>query len=176
MVWQARSVTSSWTIRDVRPGDIDDLRRLNVANEPEVGPLDDDRVALFTSQAASLRVVETNGGIGGLFVGLDEALDYRSPNYRWFLARHPRFAYVDRIALAPELRGAGIADTLYGDFEEWARSTGRRMVCAEVNVEPPNPRSLRFHQRRGYEIVGEVAPYGGEERVAMVEKHLEPPR
>ena len=63
---------------------------------------------------------------------------------------------------------------MYEEFETWAASTDRPLVCAEVNTVPPNPRSLRFHQRRGYEQVAEIAPYGGDERVAMVEKHLEP--
>lgn len=26
-------------------------------------------------------------------------------------------------------------------------------ICAEVNVEPPNPNSLRFHLRNNYQIV-----------------------
>ncbi len=72
----------------------------------------------------------------------------------------------------PAARGLGIADALYDEFEVWARSTGRPVVCAEVNTQPPNPRSLRFHARRGFTQVAELAPYGGDERVAMVEKPL----
>jgi predicted GNAT superfamily acetyltransferase len=162
----------AWSIRDSRPDDVDAVRRLNRANEPEVGPLDDARVALFERSAARFRVVTVDELLCGLFVGLVEAVDYASPNYRWFAERHGRFAYVDRIALSPELRGAGAADALYDDFESWARSTGRPVLCAEVNVVPPNPRSLRFHERRGFAVVDEVAPYGGDERVAMVEKSL----
>ena len=115
-------------------------------------------------------MVEVDGGVCGLFVGLVEGLPYASPNYRWFADRHDRFAYVDRIALQPEVRGLGIADELYERFETSAAGTGRPVVCAEVNVVPPNPRSMRFHERRGYRVVDEIAPYGTEERVAMVEK------
>ena len=161
-------------MRDVHAGDLDAVRRVNAANEPDVGPLDDARIALFTSGSPRFRVVEVGGAIEGVFVGLTEATDYDSPNYRWFVDRHERFAYVDRIALQPAARGLGIADALYEEFETWAASTDRPLVCAEVNTVPPNPRSLRFHQRRGYEQVAEIAPYGGDERVAMVEKHLEP--
>ena len=158
-------------MRDLLPGDEVWVRRLNAENEPEVGPLDDDRFALF-SAAARFRVVVADGRIGGLFVGLGEGLDYASPNYRWFAARHDRFAYVDRIALAPTLRGRGVADAVYDEFEGWARASGRGVVCAEINTEPPNPRSLGFHRRRGFVVVDETAPYGGDERVAMVEKRL----
>ena len=162
---------ADWTIRPYTEADEDALRAVNAANVPEVGVLDDDRLALFQAEAAFFDVVELDGLVLGLFVALGDGSSYRSPNYRWFADRHPRFAYVDRIALQPELRGTGVADALYGRLEDWARDTGRPVACAEVNVEPPNPRSLRFHQRRGYGVVGEVAPYGGDERVAMVEKH-----
>lgn len=165
-----------WTVRDRRPGDDAALRALNQANVPAVGPLDDDRLALFGEHACRFQVVVQDGALLGLFVGLAEGLPYQSPNYRWFAERHERFAYVDRIALAPGLRGEGVADALYAAFEDLAASTGRPVVCAEVNVEPPNPRSMRFHERRGFEVVGEQAPYGTDERVAMVEKRLPPPR
>ena len=163
---------SDWEIRDLGPDDEAWVRRLNAENEPEVGPLDDDRFALFSAGASRFRVVVAGGRIGGLFVGLVEGLDYLSPNYQWFAARHERFAYVDRIALSPSLRGRGVADAVYDEFEAWARGSGRPVVCAEVNTEPPNPRSLGFHRRRGFVVVDETAPYGGDERVAMVEKRL----
>lgn len=165
---------ADWQIRDVQPGDERALRALNAGNEPEVGPLDDDRLRLFAAAAIRFRVVVADGTVHGLFVGLAEGVDYASPNYRWFARRHSRFAYVDRIALSPPLRGSGAAHALYDEFESWARGSGRSVLCAEVNVVPPNPRSLRFHEARGFVVVDEVAPYGGDERVAMVEKVLAP--
>lgn len=161
-----------WTIRDAAVADHEDLRRVNVANEPEVGPLDVQRLALFSRAAARFRVVVAGDEVAGIFVGLTEGLDYDSPNYRWFSDRHASFAYVDRIALQTAVRGRGCADALYEDFESWAGDTGRPCVCAEVNTNPPNPRSLRFHERRGFVVVDEIAPYGDDERVAMVEKVL----
>ena len=167
---------AAWTIRDLETGDEAVVRSLNRANQPAVGPLDDDRFTLFRSCASRgtgrFEVVCVDEEVVGLFVGLVEGVDYASPNYRWFSQRHPRFAYVDRIALASEARGIGAADALYDRFEDWARPADRPVMCAEVNVEPPNPRSLRFHERRGFVVVDEVAPYGGDERVAMVEKRL----
>ena len=163
---------TTWTIRPVDPDDLDVLRAVNAANEPEVGPLDDARIELFSTAAARFQVVATEATVVGLFVGLGEGLAYASPNYRWFAERHQRFAYIDRIALQPSVRGLGVADALYDEFEAWAAASGRTTVCAEVNTVPANPRSLRFHQRRGFEVVTELAPYGGDERVAMVEKVL----
>ncbi len=165
---------SSWTIRPRRPRDDVAIRAVNAANVPEVGPLDDDRLALFATAAARFDVVDLDGAVAGIFVGLPEGLAYASPNYRWFADRHDRFAYVDRIALQPSLRGRGVADALYESFAGWAAETGRPVVCAEVNTVPPNPRSLRFHERHGFVVVDEQAPYGGDERVAMVERVIAP--
>ncbi|MDE0803596.1 MAG: GNAT family N-acetyltransferase [Acidimicrobiales bacterium] len=163
---------SGWTIRDVTPQDLLAVRAVNAANEPEVGPFDDARTSLFLASAERFQAVEVDGDVVGVFVGLVEGLDYQSPNYRWFCDRHARFAYVDRIALQPVVRGRGVAAAIYQDFTEWSADSGRNVVCAEVNTEPPNPRSLAFHRRQGFEVVAEIAPYGGGERVAMVEKVL----
>lgn len=161
-----------WRIRPRTPADDERVRAVNAANVPEVGVLDDDRLGLFADVAPHFEVIELDGELVGVFVGLAEGTPYASPNYRWFAERHQRFAYVDRIALEPAARGLGIADEVYSRFEGWAADTGRPVVCAEVNTEPPNPRSMRFHQRRGFVVVGEIAPYGTDERVAMVEKAL----
>lgn len=163
---------AEWRIRSRIPADDARVRAINADNVPEVGVLDEARFALFATQAPHFDVVELDGEVVGLFVGLVEGIDYASPNYRWFVERHERFAYVDRIALEARARGIGIADELYGRFEDWARETARPVLCAEVNVVPANPRSMRFHERRGFRAVGEVAPYGTDERVAMVEKPL----
>lgn len=163
---------TDWVIRDVAVDDIESIVAVNAANEPEVGPLDVARVDLFLAAADRFRLVELDDVIVGVFVGLGEGVAYPSPNYQWFAQRHGRFAYVDRIALQPAARGLGAAAALYDDFETWARASGRPVVCAEVNTVPANPRSLAFHRRRGFAVVDEIAPYGGDERVAMVEMVL----
>ncbi len=159
-----------WLVRDVTRDDLEAVRAVNDDNQPNVGALDDARIELFLLSAPRFQVVEFDGTIVGVFVGLAEGLPYDSPNYRWFSDRHERFAYVDRIALQPEARGLGVAVDLYDDFARWAYETSRPVLCAEVNVEPPNLRSMRFHHRQGFEEVGEERPYGGDERVAMLER------
>lgn len=163
---------TEWTIRDVTRADVDDVVAVNSANEPEVGPLDPPRIDLFLAAADRFQLVEIDEVVVGVFVGLVEDLDYPSPNYRWFADRHQRFAYVDRIALQPTARGLGVAAAVYHEFESRARASGRPVLCAEVNTVPPNPRSLAFHRRCGFSVIEEVAPYGGDDRVAMVEKLL----
>lgn len=162
----------STEIRPVRRGDLPAVRALNAANVPAVGPLDDDRIELFLTAAEAFWVAIQGATVAGLFVGLLAGHDYASPNYRWFGQRHERFAYVDRIALAPDARGSGLADTIYDRWEQVARAANAPVLCAEVNTVPPNPRSLAFHTRRGVLPVAEVAPYGDDRRVAMLQKDL----
>lgn len=169
------------TIRDYRPDDRDQVLALNAANVPEVGEMDGDKLDRFADYAPYIRVVEADGDtdtgateIVGMLIGLTEDAPYESPNYRWFSERHPRFAYIDRVAVAESQRGKGLGPALYHDFEAWARENDRPMLCAEINVEPPNPRSLRFHEIFGFSVVAEVEPYGSPDyRVAMVTKPLD---
>ena len=165
-------MTDAWTIRAADVGDHAAVGALNAANVPEVGVLDGDRLALFAARAEAFWVAEDVGEVVGLFVGLFDSHEYASRNYRWFSDRHDRFAYVDRIALAPSARGRGIADALYDRWEALAVEHGVPLACAEVNTVPANPRSLAFHERRGFVRVAEEAPYGGDERVAMLERQL----
>lgn len=149
---------------------------LNQACVPEVGPLDRGGLDALLAQSPWSRVVEVEegaagAGVVGLLIGLVEGAGYASPNYRWFSERHDRFAYVDRVALAEPVRGAGHGPALYRAFEAWAVSAGRPVLCAEVNLDPPNERSLRFHHRFGFGQVGEQVAYG-RYRVALLEKRL----
>lgn len=159
-------------IRPVRRTDLPAVRALNAANVPAVGSLDDERIELFLAAAEAFWVAVDEDAVVGLFVGLLAGHDYASPNYQWFSRRHERFGYVDRIALAPRTRGTGLADRIYDRWEELARAADAEVVCAEVNIAPPNPRSLAFHVRRGIVPVAELAPYGDDQRVAMLEKGL----
>ena len=163
-------------LRPYAPADAASAHALNQANVPEVGAADADRWAWLTSLADHADVVDDGGAVVAVLLGFAEGSAYDSPNYRWFAARHERFAYVDRIAVAEPFRGAGLAQGLYHSFEAWARDRGIGVLCAEVNTVPPNPRSLRFHQRLGFEVVADIEPWPDTEpghRVAMVEKHLD---
>ena len=45
------------------------------------------------------------------------------------------------------------------------------MTC-EVNLEPPNPESLAFHDRLGFGRVGEQATKGGSVVVALLSRDV----
>lgn len=83
---------------------------------------------------------------------------YDSPNFLWFRARYARFAYVDRVVVAEDARGRGLARALYADLAARARAAGLGRIVCEVNREPPNPGSDAFHAALGFEPVGEARP------------------
>lgn len=160
-------------IRDYTGADAEAVLALNAACVPEVGPMDAAKLAEFVDWAPYFKVVEVDGSIVGLLIGLTEDAPYGSPNFGWFAERHPRFAYVDRVAVSEQARGGGWGPALYRDFEQWALDHERPVLCAEVNVEPPNPRSLRFHEIFGFESVDHFEPTGSPDyRVAMLVKKL----
>ena len=79
---------------------------------------------------------------------------YGSLNYAWFNQKYQDFLYVDRIAVAQSHRNRGVGTLLYQSVFKHAQQLDCS-VAAEVNLTPPNPGSERFHQRHGFEKVGE---------------------
>lgn len=160
-------------IRSFQEGDAEQVLALNATNVPDVGEMNAEKLSGFELWAPFFEVVEVDDKIVGLLVGLTEGLPYASPNYTWFAERYEKFAYVDRIAIDENERGAGWGPAMYRTFESWAQESGRTVLCAEVNTEPPNPRSLRFHDLFGFDMVAQVEPYGTPDyRVGMMEKRL----
>jgi len=80
--------------------------------------------------------------------------DYDSPNFLWFRERHARFVYTDRVVVAAEARGHGLARALYADLFARAGSDRHSLACCEVNIDPPNPASDRFHAALGFTEAG----------------------
>ena len=159
------------TLRDATRADWPAILALNDEAVQYTGAMDAARLEKLAAWACYLRVIEREGRIAAFLMGFREGTDYDSPNYIWFNRRFDKFHYVDRVIVAPEFRGQRLADRLYDDFEAFARTKGAPRILCEVNVEPPNPASLRFHARRGFREIGRE-PYGAAKIVAMFERSL----
>lgn len=57
------------------------------------------------------------------------------------------------MAVAPVARRRRVASELYEDALAYASGQGLHGLACEVNLRPPNPASLRFHERFGFEPV-----------------------
>lgn len=145
-------------VRPYQPDDLSILTAINEASLPAVNSLTPPELgAIIAGSAATLVALDSDGRHEGFVVCLDQAADYDSRNFRWLQQQFERFYYVDRIALAPEARGRGRGEALYRSLLATlleAGADGTVPLTCEVNERPPNPGSLRFHQRFGFTDVG----------------------
>ncbi len=142
------------TIRAYVPADLAALHAINCASEPGVGKVSQSQLDQIIAAGACL-VAEDRDTVLGFLVALGPDADYDSPNYRWFEARYESYVYVDRIAVAPETREQGIGAALYE--AAFMQYTGKALIIGcEVNITPPNPGSMRFHQRLGFTELGQT--------------------
>jgi ribosomal protein S18 acetylase RimI-like enzyme len=88
--------------------------------------------------------------------GHDIVLVDGKPAGRIWLYRGPREHHLADISLMPEFRNRGIGSALVKDAIAGARTAAVRLTCA---VAATNGGSLRFHQRLGFQIVGQDEVY-----------------
>jgi predicted GNAT superfamily acetyltransferase len=163
-------------LRPLVPDDLDEVLALNRASEPHVGPVDRDRLESIVSECTLALVADDAGALAGFVLVLGPGAAYDSPNYRWFAARHASFRYVDRVAIAPAHHRSGLGRRLYRHVFDHAAAAGAPLVAAEVNLEPPNPVSQRFHAALGFVEVGRQETYGGAVVVQLLERRVVPDR
>ena len=146
--------------------DYAEILALNEAAIPAVNRIDVAELARLHDQAEALLVARAQDRVAGFLLVLNERADYGSPNFRYFKDRYDSFFYVDRIVIDEALRGRGLGAGLYAALLD--RPGRPQRVTCEVNLKPPNPDSLRFHERLGFRVVGEQDTEGGAKRVALM--------
>ena len=67
------------------------------------------------------------------------------------------YAIVGQLCVAKAYRGQGLVQKMYTHFKESMQQTHQ---CCITDVDEENPRSLRAHQKAGFEVVGRLG-YGG---------------
>ncbi|MEM9046148.1 MAG: GNAT family N-acetyltransferase [Pseudomonadota bacterium] len=139
------------SVRALSSDDLDWVLALNKAYEEALSPLTRDSLAALSETAFCALVAEPKAGF---LLTFDETAEYDSPNFLWFRERYARFVYIDRIAISADHRRQGHAEALYAAFFEAAWREGHSHAVCEVNSDPPNPGSDRFHAALGFEEVG----------------------
>jgi predicted GNAT superfamily acetyltransferase len=155
-------------LRTLVATDVEALALLNDAAAPAVP------VTLPTDIAELLQIaqvaigLERDGSLVGFVLAMAPGAHYDSENYAYFESRAVDHLYVDRIVVAESERSSGLGAVLYSAVFAEARRGLRSEVTCEVNLDPPNPRSLAFHQRLGFRRVGTQTTKGGAVTVALL--------
>lgn len=156
------------------------LRSLTTADLPRIIELNDaaypavpittraEMSALLGRAGFSFAAVDESGAVVGFVIGMLPGSDYDSENYRFFESRGVDSLYLDRIVVDEAMRGQRIGRLCYAAVFDLARRQGRAEVTCEVNLDPPNPGSLRFHERLGFRQVGQQQTKGGSVTVALL--------
>ncbi|RZS59256.1 hypothetical protein EV141_0476 [Microcella putealis] len=156
------------TLRTLVAADAAALAPLNDAAAPAVPVTPPDDIARLIEIAALPVGLERGGVLVGFVIALAPGADYASENYAFFSARETPSLYVDRIVIAESERGNRLGQALYAAVFAEAERLGLPEVTCEVNLDPPNPGSLAFHERLGFERLGSQATKGGSVTVALL--------
>lgn len=160
-------------LRDLNSADLGSLLALNNASVPHVNHLEPEDLTAILEQSAYARAVFEGDKLVGALIALWPGLDYASDHYRWFNQYHASFFYIDRVMIAASTRKSGYGRKLYADIEAFARAGDARHLACEVNSQPPNPISMRFHEALGFRPVGELANEDRSKCVVFMMKALD---
>lgn len=153
--------------RPILKRDHETILRLNNAALPAVNELTGESLSQLLRRSCWHQLVLSEDSPVAFLIALAPGSDYASPNYQWFAQRFDEFLYIDRVVVDPGMRRAGLAQRLYHGLHQSAAPRAPRLTC-EVNLIPPNPGSLSFHQRLGFSEVGQQSTEGGLKRVTLL--------
>lgn len=156
-------------IRKATNSDLEQIRLLNEAALPHVNSIPISDFEEFLRISSFFFVIEEEIGIAGFMIVLGPGQQYDSENYRYFTEHYKSFDYVDRIVIGEEFRGKGLGSKLY---EYLFRNSSEERITCEVNIKPPNPKSVQFHQMLGFEEVDQQYSEGGKKYVSLMARDL----
>lgn len=165
----APRVRTHWVVRDATVADHPAVLAMNNAATPHVNALTEEELGWLASHAGYFRVLEDAGGVAGFVLCLPSGLDYWSDNYKWFSARYTDFLYLDRVVVVERARRGGVGRAMYEALHEAVAGRWMR-ITLEVNLRPPNPASVIFHEKMGYRAIGVREYDGGKRAVRMYER------
>lgn len=158
-------------IRDISEADYPAVLDLNMESVHFLSPLSRERLERLLAQSAYHKVLEKDGRIAAFLVAFLAEAEYDSPNFLWLKNRCTSFLYIDRLVVRSDCRGIGIGTDLYRDLFSHAGAINIPRITCEVDIQPPNPASLRFHRRWGFQEIGSQWTPDGNKKVLFMEKY-----
>jgi uncharacterized protein len=154
---------SRFQFRVATQSDFPEILALNQQSEQFLSPLDLPKLVRISNEASFFQVAIAAESVAGFLLAFLPQADYDNPNFLWFKTRYKHFIYIDRVVISEDSRGHHLATHLYADLRAQATARGiPRLVC-EIHIDPPNPRSLRFHEKEGFIEVGRQTIFNQEE-------------
>jgi predicted GNAT superfamily acetyltransferase len=156
--------------------EIADLARvleINNANTPGVSELTFAELESdLNNSLHALAIDNEQGEVCAFCITFDPSAPDAGDNHRWFAERYKSFVYLDRIAIDSNHQNRGLGALLYQSVEQrMLKSAEHSLLCCEVNLEPPNPGSLRFHHRIGFTEIGQQS-FDNEHIVSLLVKFV----
>ena len=144
-------------VRNIEIADLPRVLKINNANTPGVSELTFTELETdLENSLHALAIDNEQGEVCAFCITFDPGAPDAGANHRWFSERYESFVYLDRIAIDSNHQNRGLGALLYQSVElHMQNSAEHSLLCCEVNLEPPNPGSLRFHQRIGFAEVGQ---------------------
>lgn len=128
---------------------------LNRQSEHFLSPLDLPKLSRISKEAAVFQVVTSAESVAGFLLCFLPEADYDNPNFFWFQTHYENFLYIDRIVISEDFREHHLATRFYNELAKHAIARGIRRLACEIHIDPPNPVSLRFHEKQGFAEVGQ---------------------
>ena len=150
-------------VRNIVSTDVTRVLEINNANTPGVSELTLSELQTDMKNCLhALAIDNEHGEVCAFCITFDPDAPDAGANHRWFADRYESFVYLDRIAIDSNHQNRGLGALLYQSVEQlMLDSAEHSLLCCEVNLEPPNPGSLRFHERIGFTEVGRHSPQQG---------------
>jgi hypothetical protein len=150
-------------VRNIVGTDVTRVLEINNANTPGVSELTLPELETDIKNCLhALAIDNEHGEVCAFCITFAPDAPDAGPNHQWFAERYKSFVYLDRIAIDSNHQNRGLGALLYQAVgQRMIDSTEQSFICCEVNLEPPNPGSLRFHKRLGFTEIGQHSPQQG---------------
>ncbi|MCH1443716.1 MAG: GNAT family N-acetyltransferase [Candidatus Poseidoniaceae archaeon] len=157
--------------RPLTQSDVHSIWSINEQGLPGTGQVSEEEVSDLLKLSTLSFGVFRKEELVGFVICLSPRTEYKSLNYGWFNEKYDDFIYVDRIAVSLDHRNKGIGSKIYAEVIAYSQEH-EIPVAAEVNLNPPNPGSMRFHHRFNFKQVG-VFNHEQKSVTMLLRSHLE---
>ena len=150
-------------VRNIVCADVTRVLQINNANTPAVSELTMSELESdLRNSLHALAIDNEQGEVCAFCVTFAPDAQDAGSNHQWFAERYKSFVYLDRIAIDSNHQSRGLGALLYQSVEQHMLDSAEySLLCCEVNLEPPNLGSIRFHKRIGFTEVGQHSPHQG---------------